>query len=434
MRKPATYTALLLLIFFWSCKKKEKDTSSPSLGISSPVSGAFYKMYDTIIVSGHVSDDKHLSSVVVTLTDANNAVQQYSYSVPIQSNDFNFSIQYYLTNYHLSSGYYYISVTAGDGSNTTQRSTKIYITESPTLKTGYYVVGASQPKTIVKYNTAFAQQSSISLNTGFNGMAFAPYYRMLYVNGTIYQPLQAYDEQTNGLAWSYNYNGSGMPTTVSMSTDGTDAYVGYYAGSVMRITNTGQLGAGYSTGNNIYYPTYFTLTSAYGTGVFKDKTGSAGDKLYCFYRGSGFYLNSAYTPLKAIAIFEHTQNEFYVVGNNSSGQAQLYLYSVQNNAFTGPFVLPTGKLLSAVQADSDFLLLGMDNGNIYGYKYSTGNCLPLAGAKAQQLAYNNKLGEVTAAVRNNLYSYSLSTNYNLTQINMQTFTDSIIGFDVITNK
>ncbi len=435
MKKHHLHIALFVLIFlFFSCKKEKKDTTSPTISISTPASGQGFVMFDTVNVSARVSDETHLTSIVVALVDINNIVLQYSYSVPIQSNDFTFNIKYILNEFHLSSGFYYISVTANDGTNATQRTVKIYITESPTVKTGYFIVGATQPKIITKYDASFVQQTTISLGTGFNGMAFGPYYKQLYINGNINQSFTGYDATMNGTTWSVIYNGGGQPTFECVTTDGQKAFIGYYSGYVGSVNYTGGTSTGYPNGNSNYYPYYFGFSGSYAIGAYKDKFGGS-DRLYSFYKNSGVGTNNVFVPFTVIGIFEYTNTQAYIFGN-VSGLAAYYLYDATLNSLSGPAVIPNGKLLSVAQVDPNYLLLALDDGKIYGYNCTGlgGSYLPLANIKAQKLIYNPKMHELSASSKNSLYSYSLSTNYVLTLSGFQVLADSIIGFEVITNK
>ena len=87
--KLALKASFLLFIFFLiSCKKDKKDIQPPAITFISPASAQTYKMFDTILVSARVTDNQHLSSINVTLTDLNHTPLQSSYSVPISSEGF----------------------------------------------------------------------------------------------------------------------------------------------------------------------------------------------------------------------------------------------------------------------------------------------------------------------------------------------------------
>ena len=272
------------------------------------------------------------------------------------------------------------------------------------------------------------------LNTGFNGMAYGGYYHQLYSNGNINQSFQSYDAQTNTLEWSLPYGGGGLPQYTGVFSDGKKPYVCFYSGNVVSYSEIGTIDKTYTNTNVNYYPVYFNTFSTYNAGIYKDKFSSTSDKIICYLKNGGAAVNSNYTPCNVTAIFEHTSDELYVLGNDATNNAVLYLYSVSTNVFAGPLSLPSGKLLSAVQIDPDYLALASESGTIYGYRYSNGNTLALASIKAQKLIYKAKMYELTAASKNTLYVYSVSGNYSLGLSNTHVLSDSIIGFEVVTNK
>jgi hypothetical protein len=391
-------------------------------------------MFDTIVVSAHVSDETKLTSVVVSLNNSDNSLAQNPVSVGIQGKDFTFSIKYVLTEYRLTTGSYNISITAGDGTNSHQSTASVFIVESPTVKTGYYIAGSSQPKNITKYDLSFNSAANISVNTGYNGMAYGGYNQQLFVNGNTNQSYQTFDSQTNSLSWSLPYSGGGLPQFMGVCSDGKKPYVSMYTGNVVSYSEAGVISKTYSNSAAGYYNTYFSFGAMYDLGIFKDKFGTGPDKIISFGANTGVVQNSNIVPFKVVGIFEYMLDEFYILGNDASNNAVYSLYTASTNVCTPPTSLMNGKMLSAVQIDSDYMIFSSANGNIYGFRYSNTNILSLAGVVAQKLFYHPKMHELTASCKNNLYAYSVSGNYILTQQNMHVLADSIIGFEVITNK
>lgn len=392
-----------------------------------------FHMFDTIVVNAHVSDDVKLTSVTVSLTDMNNTPVQFTANIPIQGKDFSFTIKYILSEYRLNTGNYQISINANDGTNSHQSTQKIFVIESPTVKTGYAIVGASTPKVIAKYDTSFVSTGSINVSTGFNGMAYGGYNQQLYINGNINQGFQSYNMQAGVADWSMPYGSSGIPQYMGVYSDGQKAYVSHYYGNLIAYSNTGQSVKTFTNNASGYYVSYFNFGSTYDMAVVKDKFGTGPDKIVC-YKLTGVPNNDNFTPCSIVGIFEKRFDQFYILGNDATGKSVFSLYDASANTCTPVSVLANGKMLSAVQIDPDFMIFSCDNGNVYGFRYSNSNVLPMAGVMAQKLFYQPKMTELTASVKNNLYVYSVSGNYTLTQRKMQVFADSIIGFEVITNK
>ncbi|MGZ3864155.1 MAG: Ig-like domain-containing protein [Bacteroidia bacterium] len=439
MNKILSYAPVALLIFFLgsctSCKKKKDNTDSvsPSVTINTPTANQTFNMFDTIVVSAHVSDDIKLTSVTVSLNDMNNIPVQFTANIPISGKDFSFSIKYVLTEYRLATGNYQISINANDGTNSHQSTRQIFVIESPTVKKGYVIVGASTPKVLTKYDTTFATTGSINISTGFNGMAYGGYNQQLYINGNINQGFQSYNMQAGIADWTMIYNSSGIPQYMGVYTDGQKPYVSHYYGNLLAYSNTGQSVKTFTNNATGYYVSYFNFGSTYDMAVIKDKFGTGPDKIVC-YKPTGVANNDNFAPCTIVGIFEKQFDRFYILGNDAANKAVFSLYDVSANTCTPVSGLANGKMLSAVQIDPDFLIFSCSDGNIYGFRYSNNNILPMTGVVAQKLFYHPKMKELTASVKNNLYVYSVSGNYTLNQQKMQVLTDSIIGFEVITNK
>ncbi len=429
MKKHLLPYGLFVLIFSYGCKKDKGDELSPSITIHTPTQNQAFSMYDTVRISGHVSDETKLTYVSIDLSSISNAIYQDPVSLNVAGKkEVDFDIPYKLLNFKLKSGYYNISITAGDGQNSTQRNVKIYLTESPTYKAGYFVAGASDPN-VYRYDSSWALKNTLLLNTGFNGMYFNAGTQELYVNGNINQPCINYSITTNAITSSIPYNGGGLPT-FKFLTGGAYGYLGYHSGDVSRLPGAFYT---YSTGNSSYVPYYFADVDNYAMGTYTDNLGGS-DKIYAFRQVDASLIWGTFMPIRVVRILKHTNTEMYVLGNNGSNQGCLYLYDAYVNGLQGPFNLPSGKLLSAVEIDTDHLLLGMSDGNIYHYQFSNGNAIPVAGQKAQLMQYVPARQELTIAAGNSVFTYSVSSNYLLSQSGQNTWTDSIIALEVITNK
>ena len=351
-----------------SCKKDKKDTQSPVITFISPSNGQTYKMFDTIGVSAHVSDNMHLSYINVTLTDANHGALQASYSVPITSLDFIFNIKYILTQFHLASGNYLMQITADDGYNTTSSYQSIHITESPTQLWGYCTVLKNTNQTINQVDTMNSLISSISLSQPYNGMKYGAYNQQLYVNGKGTQEFQSFylqPQTAKALTYAASATVSQQDYTY-LFTDGYKPYVGFLNGDVYSFTSTGSYSTSYRLNDINFYPYYFTTTSAYGIGIFKSKIATVSDKIVSFgIFGSVFNSlplagNTAITNV--VGVFEKAQDTLYVVGNDATNQAVIGFYTPSNNTFLPYSISGSGKMLSATKVNSGYILISTTTG------------------------------------------------------------------------
>lgn len=439
--------AFFLFIFFLlSCKKDKKDAQAPVIGCFSPAINQHYKMFDTIIVNAQVTDNEHLSSLNVTLTDLNHTPLQASYAVPIQSAGFTFTIKYILTQYHLQTGTYFLQIIANDGYNTATYNQPIYITESPTLLWGFCMVLKGNPQTINQVDTNNAHVfSSITLSQAYNGMKYGAYNQQLYVNGKGAMPFQSFyvqPQSINQLAYNASATVNQLNYT-SLYTDGNKPYVGFYNSDINSFDNVGSYGTSYRLNDPNFYPYLYTKTSNYGVGVYKSKNPAANgpDKIVSFTGFGAFYNNIPLpTPnFTVVAMFEKGNDTLYVLGNDVNNHAQAYIYYVTNNNYILQLSnMPlTDKMLSAVKISGSYFIFSTDIG-IYSYQYPTSNCIKNVSVVAQKLVYQPKLNRLTAAISTSssgaLAFYAVST-HSLTLMRWPlSFNDSIIDFEVITNK
>ena len=424
----------MFIFFLLSCKKDKKDTQSPNITFVSPNNGQTYKMYDTIIVSAHVSDNQHISYINVTLTDANHSALQASYSVPISSADFTFNIKYILTQFHLLSGTYYIQITADDGYNTTSSYQSIYITESPTQLWGYCTVLKNSNQTINQIDTSINVISSIALTQPYNGMKYGTYYQQLYVNGKGSQAFQSFylqPQTSKVLAYASSATGSQQDYTC-IFTDGYKPYVGFLNSDVYSFTDAGSYSTSYRLNDYNFYPYYFTKTSAYGISIMKSKIPAVSDKIVS-YSNYGAVFNSLIldTVKNVVAVFEKSQDSLVVLGNNANNQARISIYNPAANHFSTYILSVNGKMLSATKVNNEYILIATTTGiyPLIGFSLNAS----LSASVAQKISYHPKLNRLTAASNTTLNSYYVTTN-SLTPISTKVLTDSIIDFEVITNK
>ena len=427
----------MFIFFLLSCKKDKKDTQSPVISFVSPTSGQTYKMFDTIAVSAHVSDNMHLSYINVTLTDANHGTLQASYSVPITSLDFIFNIKYILTQFHLASGNYLMQITADDGYNTTSSYQNIYITESPTQLWGYCIVLKNTNQTINQADTMNSLISSISLSQPYNGMKYGAYNQQLYVNGKGSQSFQSfYLQPQSAKVLTYAVSAtSNQQDYTCIFTDGYKPYVGFLNSDVYSFTDIGSYSTSYRLNDPNFYPSYFTTTSAYGVGILKSKIVTVSDKIVSYSSYGAIYNslplagNTAITNV--VAVFEKAQDSLYVLGNDATNQAVGYVYCISGNNFPITLSMPTSKIYSAVKVTNQYLICSTTSGI---YPISGLNAgVSLSPLIAQKLSYQPKLNRLTIASNTNLNSYYVHTN-SLSLISTKALTDSIVDFEVITNK
>jgi hypothetical protein len=406
----------------------------------------------TINVNAQVSDNEHLAYITVALVDINHVPLQASVNVPIASADFTFNINYEVTQFRLPSGTYNIQITANDGSNTTVGYQQIYINTSPTELWGFCAVLKSSPQMIKEYDTSSSPNNfyTISLNQPYNGMRYGGYNAQLYVNGNGTQmPFNSYNMQQAAVG-SLNYSESASPTQQNYTclyTDGNKPYVGFASGgNINSYQNSGSPSTSYIYPTTTAYPYCFTTSTSYGVAVFRNTYGIFNDQIIAFPL-AGVTVSPNFpvalavnTTLNTIvAMFEKANDSLYVLGNDAGNNAVAYLLYPSIPAFT-PITLPPGKMLSATKVNNGGFIYSTATG-VYVCNGVTVNPASLLPNGAQKVSYQSGLNMLavansTSSIMSNIKAYTVSTN-SLTLINnwsLLTFGDSLIDFEVITNK
>jgi hypothetical protein len=110
--------------------------------------------------------------------------------------------------------------------------------------------------------------------------------------------------------------------------------------------------------------------------------------------------------VNAVAMFEKDPLNLYVVGNSGT-QGHLLIYDFTSNGFWEPVSLPAATVTCATQIDSNTLLIGMSDGNLYRFTYSPVGLLTWAsGINPSVLRYDDVNDEIYSAEGSNVKVYS----------------------------
>jgi hypothetical protein len=158
-------SCLLILI---SCSKDE-DKQGPVITIQAPDPGIEINIPDTLDVKVKVTDNKLISSVFITIVNAdyNEVIQRKSYMPDNQ--DFYVETAFSLTDKNLASGDYFIKVTALDGQNTTSEYLEIRINEIPLVLNGFVAITSQigLKSTIFSLNPAYEADTQFIINDSY---------------------------------------------------------------------------------------------------------------------------------------------------------------------------------------------------------------------------------------------------------------------------
>ncbi|MBS1646785.1 MAG: hypothetical protein JST67_05550 [Bacteroidetes bacterium] len=430
----------MFIFFLVGCKKDKKNAAPPSLSISTPNSGQIFHMYDTLIVSAHVSDSNPLTSISIVLTDTNHIPLQNPQNVSVQSNDFTFTQKYILSEFRLPTGTYILQITAADANNNSSAFQSITIIESPTIWMGYSAVLKSNQQNIVIYDSLKNFNWNIALTQNYNGMCFGGYNSELYVNGNNSMMCTAYNTVYKTPVYSVQANTNQINYTM-LATDGLSPYVGFYNGNIYAYTNTGTQGTSYRySGTYPSYPYYFTTTNNRDVAVFKSNA-IGYDALVTFYSSGAYYSALRLftnTPIKKVlAVFQKSYDSLYVVGNDSTGKGVVDMYTFSANAFSAGPIRVSEPILSATQINKQCLFFSTPTKIQYCQAFSAPMTAQAGGA--QKIKFHPKLNVLSCAAANNISAYTYTTSAGFPSLQAYAkmsllLADSVSDFEIITNK
>lgn len=380
----------LLLSILNSCKKDE-DTESPRISISSPYENTIYNVFDVVSVQASVSDNKQLESVSVGLLDAQMNVAYISVPATITSPSTNINVSYYLDDIHLESGIYYIKVTASDGENNINAYKKIQINAVPkALKKVFLVTKPSSVQTNISYvDSTFSNIVPYQSFSGDHiGSSVSSYFQQMYSCGNYTGAFRSIDLSNNAVKFTVPCVQSVYPYFTGYLGFEKTVYVSFYSGMLRGYDHNGNIVYS-AAANSGHYVQNFTFSGGYLLAEQVDQQTAA--RVLTSHQTTGVGYQQLGLTQDVVAFCEKNNENMFVFGN-VSGQATIQLFDRNANNLWNPypFSLATGALLSAVKIDSNTFLLGHSNGTIYKYQYQPSSVTTyLSGYVAKQLIYDD---------------------------------------------
>lgn len=424
------YVAAITCVLF-SCKKENPDTAAPEIIIYSPVENQPVNVFDTIVVTCDINDDKNLENASITLVNANLIPVQSSINLNVSSAFISVSLLYAVYDIHLTSGVYYIKVTASDGVNTISKYKKINLTAAPQELLGYYfITNPNVNNHLVSLLDSDFASASAYFNFGgdFSGSAISHYNQEIYTSGLYNGSANAISLTSPALNWSIPSIVGSNPYFMDIIHKDKTTYLAYYSGLIrgFNITGSANFNATISSG---YYPLKIFKHENYVVCAEKYISGPA-KKIILFNGSTGAGMQETSLSQDVVEFFSKDTDNIFVLGN-ATGQGVIEIYQISSNGFWTPHTLTPGTILSAEQVDSDTYLIGHSNGNIYKYIYSTNSSTPfITGVMARNIKFDAVNQEVIVTDGNSIKQYNYT---NTTLLNTVTAADSVFEIHILYN-
>jgi len=401
------HLALLLMVFLFSCKKEIKDNQSPVITISSPQPYQSFTALGSIAVQGNVSDNNTITSVFISLRDANNIRVGDVISIHPNASAVTISEQLFLNDLYLKSGIYTLKISASDGENQTDKYIELTINEYPKSRNGLFVFSNSGSATeITKLDNALNPTSFTTLSGDFLAGGVNSINQQIISCGNSSGNLVAFDVTSATQSWLVNNNASGLPFFTSFAQYNREVFVGYYNRDIKSFTENGsQIFSAQafvnSYANQLFVHENILLVTA------QPEISRGITRLVTYYL-TGFVKDNLLLNEEVKAFFSFTADEV-VLFTNLMGNGKLLVYDISSNSTWQPFALGVGSITSATEVSKGVYLI-TQNGEVNLVNLNTfTKSTYLSGVNAQLVKYDAVTNEVLVVNGANLNSYDYNT-------------------------
>jgi hypothetical protein len=436
LRMTAGWAAILIILLLFTAVsgcKKDEDTEGPSISIETPNENQLFNVFDVVHIKATATDENKLTEVNVSLVDQNYNQKHSIEQIAVSSPSTSFEHDYWLNNIHLPSGIYYIMVAASDGVNISKSYRRIVLNEIPTTVRRFLVctsTGSSSTNVSVIDSTFSSLSPYTSFSGDFLGSGLSSYNQRFFSSGSFTGALNSYNLVNNTPGYTVAAVPSINPYFTGFYNTEQTTYVAKYDGSIKGYNYGG--GNIYSNASSDgYYTKQFCFVNGFLIAEQKYRTSSS--KILVSHQPSGAALHQTALAQDVVALVEKNEDNVFLFGN-IAGQGVIQLYDIPGNGLWNPYPgsLPTGSILSAVRINEDTYLIGMSNGNIYKYQYtSSGLTLFLPGFNAKKLILD-PIQNILYVVESNLISRFAYPS--MSPLSPMASAEPVLDFNILYNK
>ncbi len=415
---------------FGDCKR-DGDQEPPVITVSAPNEGRIYQVTDIIHISAIFRDNERLTSVKLTLMDAENRPALPSVSLEPSTKQYTLTSDYPIDNPELKSGIYELDFQASDGFNTTNVFVKISLVELPRVFSYPVIVTRPQP---AKLNVFRLSESGdwakiFSQQGDYAGSAVNSHYQQFYLSGASDGNLTAWNLKDNFVIWSKA--AEQLPDGQwfeSLSYLDPLLYVSYHDGSIKAFDKTGTT-AITSEIVTPYFPVKTSLSGNYLAAALHS-THDQGWALGIYYSQSG-KLKAIQSPAPEIRGIYPLDTYRLLTFGNLWGNGSVNLYDLRYDQFTDVKLIPGDTLFSISAMDTDNYFISGLHG-VYWFRYSDNSLVEFAACSGKaRLACEDLNREVFIGAGKKLLVYSFPDGILQQILNVP---DSILDVHLLYNK
>lgn len=422
------YLFFILVILTLSCKKK--DIQPPVIVIDSPYENQYYSVFDSINVSATIQDDKQIKSIDMMLTDENFVPVLKTISYYPEAPYYQLNTSYIIDDISLPSGSYYLLIKASDGINSKNKFVKININETPKrLKYITVITKSGSNLNILKVDSAFNISIMKTLASDYCGSAVNSRYQQLYLSGKIINDIKVFSLIDMQVLWTV----SSMPDPPTpyfenICLDKNSLFVSFRQNKFNVYDQDGSNISSNILSNGMVVSKFMLNSNYLFTEQYQIPLGIR--KIVLYYPLSYATFQELSTDFEVVDFFTKNDDNIYITANKN-GQGVLKIYNISTNGTWQPLNIPTGKIYSSCQINSNDILISKTN-EILLYQYSNTNLVIFrSGINGYKTKKEELSTNIFACDDKNIYIF---TYPNGGLINTLNFNDSILDFHFVYNK
>ena len=398
MKKIVIYLILLILV---SCQKR--DELPPRVIVNSPLAMSNYSVLDYIEIEGSVTDDRSIEWVQIQLL--NSSLNSVAEEIVINTNELeiNFSETLHIDDVHLSSGKYYIKVSASDGTNEVSKFIEINISEIPLELKGTYIITKNNQQfdlySVNGNSTVFEHNFNGSFQLGISNSYHQHLFLASNLTGFGFDPTYSYN------LWTLDSEPSNYPYFLRGVFSGEDQlnYISHGNGSIKGYNKYGNIGSSVITDFN---ETPEDLL-VYDNKIYAEVFSSALNRdLVVYFKGTGLESQRLAINQDIISIQPKSEEEIYLFTNENE-QGYFYMYFVNTNLKSELHSIPSGPIHDVILVSSDLIMIAHETG-LLRYTFNNNSLVNVVpGEQFSKLNYDPLNGVLLASNGNQLKYYSL---------------------------
>ncbi|GAB5558269.1 MAG: hypothetical protein SchgKO_24820 [Schleiferiaceae bacterium] len=372
---------LFISVLLWSCTKEE--ASIPVISIEKPTTGTVVFIPEDVVVKASVSDPD-LGSIRVELVDEIFRQVLPPQWVKVTSTNMDFQINYPIYGKDLSTGNYYIKITAANSDNHATAFKKIWVEGIPLHYKGLFAMGQSGPQIQWSKLDSLGNASTLpAISSMAYGLAVNSEESQVSIATQQTEQIKTYyTEDLQMPEWTQSIIGSNLSITQWVEHDGL--FLGLFSDGWIRAYRFNGTQAWSTQLPDSYVPFKIFDTEDQWT-VYAVQTGTQFKRIYKLNRSTGAPLLIKDVLHPVLDILPNFQGHWLIF--QESDGTSIFPFDAPNNNI-GPSLYSTGKTAqSAISITDQIQIWALEDG-VYQFTVSPLGLTPVDGVVVDKMLFD----------------------------------------------